>query len=137
MLPPKLLYHFENLFISPIILNILTECLGPCALLSVVVLLPPSICLRLQTSPKYCGKPFCSCSRQPSSALHTTAFIDSSHITHSPCSCDSVPARGDNCFLQHLAHISSLENHLPKLGPSPPQELLSQEIEIIVTTNLH
>lgn len=34
----KLLYHFENLFISPINLNILTECLGPCALLSVIVL---------------------------------------------------------------------------------------------------
>ena len=121
MLPTKNCFTILkiSLFLSLFQIYLLSAwVLVPC---SVWLFCPPSICLRLQTSPEYCDKPFGSCSRQPSSALHTTAFIDSSHITHSPCSCDSVPARGDNCFLQHLAFTSpAWKITVPKLGPSPP-----------------
>lgn len=112
--PPhqELLCHFENLFISTIILHILTLCLASCTLLLVVTLssqhLPASL-----TSPKSCTKPLGRCSRQPSSALHTTAFTDSSHIPHSQGSCSSVPARGHQLFsAAHLLRIPSIENKL-------------------------
>ena len=52
----KLLYHFENLFISLIISDILTECLGPCALLSVVVL-PSSVYGSLSKAQNSCSSP--------------------------------------------------------------------------------
>lgn len=130
----ELLYYFDNLFISTIILHILTLCLGALPG-SVWSLCPPNICLHVRhhqnpaPSPSVAAadSPAVLCIQPPSLAAAVSRTAGAAAI--------QGQLDYTNCFPQHIFAFPALKISLCKLGT--PQEPSSQETEITVTTNLH
>lgn len=132
----ELLYRFENLFISTIILNILTLCLGSCALLGVVALssqhLPASsdITKILQQA-----LPWLQPTAQQCSACNCLHWQQPYHTQAGAAAAQCQP-EDTNYFLQYVPFtFPALKISSPKLGS--PQEQSSREIEIVIITNIH
>lgn len=96
----ELLYSFENLFISTIILNILTLWLAQCG--------PPNICLHLQTSPKSCASPSVAAADSPAVlCVHllslTAAIAGTASAAATQCG-QSTPIVFCSTFSSHFQH---------------------------------